>query len=58
MKKKVQGVEYETVPQSSPIDRHERPHTQSCVGCAAQYDMLLCEQLQGCFDDQLIWKRN
>ncbi len=56
--KTLNGITYIAQPAMVHIDRFYRPREQSCSGCAAQYDSPLCEALQECFEDKIIWKKN
>ena len=53
MKKVINGIEYEQVPEPTEQTRKDHP---KCVGCCADEDEKLCLQLSKCASVKMIWK--
>lgn len=54
--KEVDGIVYEAHPAFKQFDPVTNTERQVCTGCAGCYDTELCEKLQQCWEDRIVWK--
>jgi hypothetical protein len=53
----VDGINYVSKPARKAFDNYFSPNAQSCTGCDGQQSIELCDKLQRCWKDKIIWVR-